>query len=125
MNAMRPIARFLGAVIGVVLVMGVACSVAAAPAPTDPTPDSAFANALPGTLGGPSGDAYTVDRYTIDGGGGTSSGGIYEIQGTLGQPDADPLQPSMGGTFELTGGFWPGLSTAAPQPDALFGNGFE
>ena len=71
------------------------------------------------------GDAYTVDRHTVDGGGGTSSGGNFEIQGTIGQPDADPLQPSTGGGFEVTGGFWPGLAPASPQPDPLFANGFE
>lgn len=125
MNAMRPIARFPGARLGVVLVLGVAFAAAAAPLRTDPRANGASASALPDTPGGPAGEVYAVDRYTIDGGGGSSSGGNYEIQGTLGQPDADPLQPSTGGTFEITGGFWPGLSPAAPQPDALFANGFE
>lgn len=78
-----------------------------------------------GAPGAPSGDPYAIDHYTIDGGGGTSSGGTFEIQGTIGQPDADPLQPSTGGDFEITGGFWPGVAPATPQPDALFANGFE
>lgn len=82
----------------------------------------ALAQAPPATLQG--GD-YRVDQYTVDGGGGTSSGGAFEIRGTIGQPDADPLQPSTGGVFEITGGFWPGLAPATPQPDALFANGFE
>ena len=73
----------------------------------------------------PQGGDYRIDRYTIDGGGGVSSGGTFEIQGTIGQPDADPLQPSTGGVYEITGGFWPGLAPATPQPDALFANGFE
>ena len=68
---------------------------------------------------------YAVDTWTVDCGGGTSSGGTFEIRGTIGQPDADPLQPSTGGVYELTGGFWPGLAPATPQPDALFANGFE
>ena len=48
---------------------------------------------------------YRIDWYTIDGGGGTSSGGPYVLTGTIGQPDADW---ASGGTYELLGGFWPG-----------------
>ena len=77
------------------------------------------------TIDAGQGTTYSVDRHTVDGGGGTSSGGNFEIQGTIGQPDADPLQPSTGGVFEITGGFWPGLAPAPPRPDALFANGFE
>ena len=29
-----------------------------------------------------------VDWFTIDGGGGTSTGGVYSVSGTIGQPDA-------------------------------------
>ena len=31
---------------------------------------------------------YAIDWSTVDGGGGTSSGGGYELRGTIGQPDA-------------------------------------
>ena len=48
---------------------------------------------------------YVVDWSTIDGGGGTSSGGQYTLSGTIGQPDASY---SAGGDYELLGGFWPG-----------------
>ena len=48
---------------------------------------------------------YKIDWYTIDGGGGTSTGGQYELVGTIGQPDA---AWSIGGEYELLGGFWPG-----------------
>ena len=48
---------------------------------------------------------YEVNWYTIDGGGGRSSGGPYELVGTIGQPDA---AYSSGGKYELLGGFWPG-----------------
>jgi hypothetical protein len=48
---------------------------------------------------------YEIIWYTIDGGGGTSSGGPYVLTGTIGQPDADW---SEGGSYELLGGFWPG-----------------
>jgi hypothetical protein len=48
---------------------------------------------------------YDLSWYTIDGGGGRSSGGPYELVGTIGQPDA---AYSAGGGYELLGGFWPG-----------------
>jgi len=48
---------------------------------------------------------YTIDWFTIDGGGGTSSGGGYTLSGTIGQPDAGTL---TGGGYVLEGGFWGG-----------------
>ena len=47
---------------------------------------------------------YTIDWYTIDGGGGTSTGGVYAVSGTIGQPDASGAM--TGGSYSLTGGFW-------------------
>lgn len=32
--------------------------------------------------------SYSIDWFTIDGGGGTSTGGVYSVSGTIGQPDA-------------------------------------
>ena len=48
---------------------------------------------------------YEISWYTIDGGGGTSTGGQYVLTGTIGQPDADW---ATSGVYELLGGFWPG-----------------
>ncbi len=48
---------------------------------------------------------YDLRWYTIDGGGGTSSGGQYVVMGTTGQADAGVMS---GGDYELLGGFWPG-----------------
>jgi hypothetical protein len=48
---------------------------------------------------------YSIDWFTIDGGGGTSSGGGYTLSGTIGQPDAGTLS---GGNYVLEGGFWGG-----------------
>ena len=48
---------------------------------------------------------YLIDWYTIDGGGGTSSGGQYSLTGTIGQADAGYM---AGGDYELLGGFWVG-----------------
>jgi len=54
---------------------------------------------------GQSGGDYILEWSTIDGGGAQSSGGQYMLTGTIGQPDADW---SVGGNYELLGGFWPG-----------------
>jgi hypothetical protein len=58
---------------------------------------------------------YSIDWFTINGGGGTSTGGVYSVTGTIGQPDAGAMS---GGTYTLQGGFWSGLvvpsSTGGP-----------
>jgi hypothetical protein len=46
---------------------------------------------------------FSIDWYTIDGGGGASTGGVYTVSGTIGQPDAGAMS---GGSYSLTGGFW-------------------
>ena len=48
--------------------------------------------------------SYSIDWYKIAGGGGTSTGGVYAVSGTLGQPDASGAM--TGGSYSLTGGFW-------------------
>ncbi len=48
--------------------------------------------------------SYSIDWFKVAGGGGTSTGGTYQISGTVGQPDAGP--PMTGGHYSLTGGFW-------------------
>jgi hypothetical protein len=57
---------------------------------------------------------YDISWFTVDGGGGTSSGAPYTLSGTAGQPDAGVLS---GGTYALAGGFWPG---PAPPPHAVY-----
>ena len=56
----------------------------------------------------------TINWYSIDGGGGTSTGGVYTIQGTIGQSDAGVLS---GGGYSLVGGFW-GIAEAVQTPGA-------
>ena len=47
---------------------------------------------------------YSIDWSTIDGGGGaTSTGGVYSVSGTIGQPDAGKMS---GGNYTVDGGFW-------------------
>lgn len=48
--------------------------------------------------------SYSIDWHTIDGGGGTSSGGGYSVSGTISQPDAGGSM--NGGQYSVTGGFW-------------------
>ena len=47
---------------------------------------------------------YSIDWSTIDGGGGTSTGGAYSVSGTIGQPDAGGSMTN--GQYSVTGGFW-------------------
>lgn len=64
---------------------------------------------------------YTLNWFTIDGGGGTSTGGVYAISGTIGQPDAG--KPS-GGLYALDSGFWGVLQTpGAPLLSIVKTNG--
>jgi len=50
------------------------------------------------------GQNYSIDWFKVSGGGGTSTGGVYTVSGTVGQHDAGG--PLTGGNFSLTGGFW-------------------
>jgi hypothetical protein len=47
--------------------------------------------------------SFAIDWFTIDGGGGISTGTNFSLQGTIGQPDAGLLSSA---NFELQGGFW-------------------
>jgi hypothetical protein len=57
---------------------------------------------------------FAIDWFTIDGGGGTSTGSVYSVSGTIGQPDAGLLS---GGNFALQAGFW-GVVAAVQTPGA-------
>ena len=48
--------------------------------------------------------SYSVDWHKVAGGGGTSTGSVYSLSGTIGQPDASTAM--TGGSYSLTGGFW-------------------
>jgi hypothetical protein len=47
---------------------------------------------------------YSIDWSTMDGGGGTSTGGVYSVNGTIGQPEAGPAMTN--GQYAVMGGFW-------------------
>jgi hypothetical protein len=71
---------------------------------------------------------YSIDWYKVAGGSGTSTGGVYSVSGTIGQPDAGG--PMTGGSYSLTGGFWalisvvqtpglPNLTITFVRPDSV------
>jgi len=57
---------------------------------------------------------FDLSWHTIDGGGGSSTGGGFELAGTIGQHDAG--QTMTGGNFVLIGGFWAGAGSAPSIP---------
>jgi len=57
---------------------------------------------------------YSIDWFTIAGGGGTSTGGVYSVNGTIGQADAGHMS---GGNYTLDGGFW-SIVAAVQTPGA-------
>ena len=72
-----------------------------------------FGILLAGVAAAPA-QTYSIDWFTLDGGGGTSTGGVYSVTGTIGQPDAGTMS---GGNFRLNGGFW-GIIAAVQTPGA-------
>jgi len=55
-------------------------------------------------LAAPLQSQLSISSYTVDGGGGKSTGDSFVLEGTIGQPDSS--SPLAGGSFTLTGGFW-------------------
>lgn len=69
------------------------------------------------------GAPWTIDWWTLDAGGEVfTSGGSWELSGSVGQWDATPSAAASGGSWELTGGFW---SVSSGASDSLFKDGFE
>lgn len=83
---------------------------------------------------------FTVSRFTISGGGGKSSGGEWQVTGTVGQTDADVVPlcsldgdvPGLctGASYRLFGGFWSVYSKGGHPScegilNCVFRDGFE
>ena len=51
---------------------------------------------------------FDINWFSIDSGGGTSAGGQFVVNGTVGQPDA--AHALTGGLFKLQPGFWSGIT---------------
>lgn len=64
-----------------------------------------------------SGQSYSIDWHKISGGGGTSGGGSYSLNGTIGQPEAGTVL--TGGAYSLAGGFWSLYSAPTPGMPSL------
>jgi hypothetical protein len=62
---------------------------------------------------------YDMSWWSVDGGGGASSGGVFALTGAIGQPDAG-LARACG--IVLEGGMWSG---PVPSETPLFCDGFE
>ncbi|RPI32547.1 MAG: hypothetical protein EHM70_08710 [Chloroflexota bacterium] len=56
---------------------------------------------------------YSLPWWTVDGGGGTSNGEGYTLNGTIGQADQSAMS---GDGYFLRGGFWLPASTPNPTP---------
>ncbi|MBX3373799.1 MAG: hypothetical protein KF817_08180 [Phycisphaeraceae bacterium] len=67
------------------------------------------------TIAGVRAGDFDLAWHTIDGGGGSSAGGVpggvFSLSGSIGQPDAGAMS---GGGFTLAGGFW---ASAGASPD--------
>ena len=61
--------------------------------------------------------SYSIDWYKIAGGGGTSTGGVFTISGTIGQADASSAMTGPG--YSLTGGFWSLYAVQTPGAPVL------
>jgi hypothetical protein len=72
-------------------------------------------DAAPG--GEPPREPFVLDWWSMDGGGGISAGGGFELLGTVGQPDTGV---AVGEDYLLMSGFLPG-----GDPGIIFLDGFE
>ena len=60
---------------------------------------------------------YSINWYKVSGGGGTSTGGVYTVNGTAGQPEAGPALSD--GHYTVTGGFWSLIAVQTPGAPEL------
>jgi hypothetical protein len=61
---------------------------------------------------------YSIDWHKVSGGGGTSTGGVFTVSGTIGQADAGG--PMANGSFSLAGGFWAIYAVQTPGAPTLW-----
>jgi hypothetical protein len=61
------------------------------------------------------GQGYSINWSTVDGGAGTSTGGVFTVSGTIGQADAGSMSD---GNFTVQGGFWADILAAVQMPGA-------
>ena len=69
------------------------------------------------------GAPWTIDWWTVDGGGEVfTAGGDWQLSGTIGQWDSTAHSQVGGGAWQISGGFW---SIAVTGSDEVFRDGFE
>jgi Calx-beta domain len=73
----------------------------------DPAPEQSPQSLSPQAVG-------PIDRSVIAGGGGTSMGGSFRLDGTIGEVSASNEQ--TGGSLSLRGGFWNMIDGSTPTP---------
>ena len=59
---------------------------------------------------------FSIGWFTVAGGGGTGTGGVYSMSATIGQHEAGAMS---GGQFALTGGFWGAVAVQSPGAPTL------
>jgi len=62
-----------------------------------------------------SGGPWAITSSTLDGGGASSTGGVWKVTGTIGQADASTQKATSGG-WAVAGGFWPGAVAVPGGP---------
>ena len=60
---------------------------------------------------------FSIAWYKVAGGGGASTGGVFAVNGTIGQPDASG--PMTGGNYSSSGGFWSVAAVQMPGAPSL------
>jgi hypothetical protein len=60
---------------------------------------------------------FTIPWWTVDAGGGQSSGGSYAVSGTIGQPDSGS---TAGGQYAVNGGFWTPFGEFSPPEKVIY-----
>src|ERR1039458_9174365 len=60
---------------------------------------------------------YSIDWYKVAGGGGSSTGGTFQVTGTIGQQHASGAM--SGGSYSVTGGFWSLYAVQTPVAPLL------
>ncbi len=68
-----------------------------------------------GSASAQSGGPWAITSSTLDGGGASSTGGVWKVTGTIGQADASTQKATSGG-WAVAGGFWPGAVAVPGGP---------
>ncbi|MCB1581924.1 MAG: hypothetical protein R3E90_01840 [Marinicella sp.] len=71
------------------------------------------------TVAAQSGGIFEISKATIESGGTTSSGGVFEVKGSIGQYEVNGTTDVA--LYQVTGGFW----VSGQGNDLIFENGFE